>query len=52
MGFKEVQNILDDDISSQIKEKFISAMDDDFNTTIALSELFNIFKYINLKIKN
>ena len=48
----EVQNILDDDISSQIKEKFISAMDDDFNTTIALSELFNIFKYINLKIKN
>ena len=48
----EVPNILDDDISSQIKEKFISAMDDDFNTTIALSELFNIFKYINLKIKN
>ena len=48
----EVQNILDDDISSQIKDKFISAMDDDFNTTIALSELFNIFKYINLKIKN
>ena len=48
----EVSNILDDDISSQIKEKFISAMDDDFNTTIALSELFNIFKYINLKIKN
>ena len=26
-------------------------MDDDFNTTIAISELYTIFKYINLKMK-
>ena len=46
------KNVLEDDISSQIKDKFINAMDDDFNTAIVISELFNIFKYINLKIKN
>ena len=46
------KNVLEDDISSQIKDRFINAMDDDFNTAIVISELFNIFKYINLKIKN
>ena len=46
------KNVLEDDISIQIKDRFINAMDDDFNTAIVISELFNIFKYINLKIKN
>ncbi len=40
-----------DDISSTIKEKFIEVMDDDFNTTAALSNLYGIFKYINNLIK-
>lgn len=40
-----------DDISNTIKEKFIEAMDDDFNTTAALSNLHGIFKYVNNAIK-
>ena len=42
---------LQDDISNTIKEKFIEVMDDDFNTTAALSNLYGIFKYINNLIK-
>ena len=40
-----------DDISNTIKEKFIEAMDDDFNTTSALANLHAIFKYVNNLIK-
>ena len=48
---ENVNNFLPDDISNSIKDKFIEAMDDDFNTTIALSELYSIFKYLNNIIK-
>ena len=41
------EKLLNDDITQSIKDKFITAMDDDFNTTIAISELYTIFKYIN-----
>ena len=40
-----------DDISNTVKEKFIEVMDDDFNTTAALSNLYGIFKYANNAIK-
>ena len=43
---------LEDDISNTIKEKFIEVMDDDFNTTAALSNLYGIFKYVNNVIKS
>ena len=36
-----------DDISSTIKDKFIEAMDDDFNTPVAIANLHTIFKYVN-----
>lgn len=45
------EKLLNDDITQSIKDKLIAAMDDDFNTTIAISELYTIFKYINLKMK-
>ena len=48
---ENVNNYLSDDISDEIKNKFIEAMDDDFNTTVALSELYSIFKYLNNIIK-
>ena len=40
-----------DDISNTVKEKFIEVMDDDFNTTAALANLYGIFKYVNNAIK-
>ena len=38
---------LEDDISGTIKDKFIEAMDDDFNTSLAIANLHDIFKYAN-----
>ncbi len=38
---------IDYEVIKNLENKFIQAMDDDFNTTIVISELFNIFKYIN-----
>ena len=38
---------VEDDISNEIREKFVEAMDDDFNTTSAISQLHVYFKYIN-----
>lgn len=38
---------IDYELINKIEEKFIQAMDDDFNTSIAISELFDTFKYIN-----
>lgn len=38
---------IDYEVIKDLENKFIQAMDDDFNTTIVISELFNIFKYIN-----
>ena len=48
---ENVDNFLPDDISESIKTNFVEAMDDDFNTTVALSELYSIFKYLNNAIK-
>ena len=42
---------VEDDISNEIREKFIKAMDDDFNTSAAIAELHIDFKYINNLIK-
>ena len=38
--------------SQEIKNNFIEAMDDDFNTPIAISRLYDVFKYINFAMKN
>ena len=42
---------LEDEPATTIKEKFIEAMDDDFNTTAAIANLHILFKYINNIIK-
>lgn len=41
------KEIIEDEILSNIKEKFIEIMDDDFNTPIAISNLHLLFKHIN-----
>ena len=41
-----------DDISSTIKDDFIKAMDDDFNTSSAIANLHIIFKYVNNLLKS
>ena len=43
---------LEDDISVNIEKDFIEVMDDDFNTTAAIANLYNIFKYANNIIKS
>lgn len=43
---------LEDDISNSIEKNFIESMDDDFNTTLAIANLYNIFKYSNNIIKS
>ena len=43
--------ILEDEEATTIKEKFIEAMDDDFNTPATIANLHIIFKYINNLIK-
>lgn len=42
---------VDGDISGNIIPKFIEVMDDDFNTSAAISELYGIFKYANNLMK-
>ena len=42
----------EDDISNSIEKNFIESMDDDFNTTLAIANLYNIFKYSNNIIKS
>ena len=42
---------VEDDISESIVNKFITVMDDDFNSVSAISELFGIFKYVNGLLK-
>ena len=44
-------NYLEDYNPEDIRNKFIEAMDDDFNTPIVISELHSIFKYINSKLQ-
>ena len=43
---------VEDDISNEIREKFIEVMDDDFNTSAAIAQLHVYFKYINNLIKS
>lgn len=38
--------------SEKAKEKFIEAMDDDFNTSLALAEIFELVSVINSQIGN
>lgn len=44
--------VLEDSIASKIKDEFIEAMDDDFNTTATIANLHGIFKYSNGIIKS
>ena len=44
--------IIANEITDTIKEKFIEAMDDDFNTPSAIANLHVVFKYINNLIKS
>lgn len=43
---------IEDNISSSIREKFIEAMDDDFNSSAAIANLHAIFKYVNNLMEN
>ena len=43
--------ILKDETANTIIEKFESAMDDDFNTALAISNLHMVFKYVNNLMK-
>ena len=43
---------IEGDISEEIIPKFIEAMDDDFNTTLAVANLHNTFKYVNNIMKS
>ena len=47
----ENEETIEDENVSNIKSKFIEVMDDDFNTSAAIAELFGIFKYSNNLIK-
>lgn len=42
----EKNGVTTDEIAKEVGEKFDAAMDDDFNTALAISELFGIFKKI------
>lgn len=44
-------SILEDEIPLNIVSKFIQAMDDDFNSALAISNLHIVFRYINNIIK-
>lgn len=48
----KVGEILQDEIANSIVKKFTDAMDDDFNTAVALANLHNIFKYANNLMKS
>ncbi len=50
-GSDNKDKVLSDDVSKVIKEKFIEAMDDDFNTTTVIADLHAYFKYANNAIK-
>jgi len=45
-------NILNSKIVENIQKDFEEAMDDDFNTASAISNLFKIFKYLNILLDN
>ena len=43
---------LENDISDEIISKFVEVMDEDFNTTAAIANLYEIFKYANNIMKD
>ncbi len=43
--------ILQDEVVNSIVTKFVEAMDDDFNTSLAIANLHTLFKYVNNTIK-
>lgn len=43
----ETKEILNNEYSNEIVKKFIEVMDEDFNTSAAIANLHNIFKYAN-----
>ena len=49
---EDEKDVLDNNIVESIEKDFIDAMDDDFNTTVALSKLYDIFKYMNTIMKD
>lgn len=49
---QENGEVLENDISDDIITKFVEVMDEDFNTTAAIANLHEIFKYVNNTIKN
>lgn len=55
LNLNKVENkelTIEDDVSKKIEDNFIKAMDDDFNSSAAIAELFTIFKFSNLVIKD
>lgn len=48
----EKMEAIEDEVADNIKNNFISAMDDDFNTPVAIAELFAVCKYVNTLLKN
>ena len=48
----DTSEILKDEIPNTIISKFIEAMDDDFNTVLAIANLHIIFKYVNNIMKS
>lgn len=47
----EALGLVADAVNAEVAEKFDAAMDDDFNTALAISELFGIFKGVRQDIK-
>lgn len=47
-----IDKVLEDEIPNSIISKFIEAMDDDFNTAVAIANLHTIFKYANNIMKS
>ena len=47
----EAKDYENNEVFKSIDVKFIESMDDDFNTALAISELFQTFKYLNTLIK-
>lgn len=47
-----IDKVLEDEIPNSVISKFIEAMDDDFNTAVAIANLHTIFKYANNIMKS
>jgi len=45
--YNSLNSIQETDDDYSIKESFVEAMDDDFNSALAIANLFDIFKYTN-----